>query len=404
MIIGTRYACGDRQAASGSPSSSALDALGRLVECCIAPPARFIVIAEPLLVVRSVPSHDGEYVTHKLPGDVVMCQRCVDDGRDGWLRLMGEDGWLLARSGGVPTMRRIADGAPMTDVWALQAAYPVVITAFDGLCNRLRVVLSFALVARARRRPLIVVWPLSTEAAFGRFTDAFEPIDGVIFVDERPARGGAKYYCHPTPAACDFHEDVKGTADEDECYHLLRPNDTVRHAVRVAVERVVRAAPDGRFVAVHVRRTDHWGSTVTDDDFARFLHRHVADGSHAFIATDNWQTQQHFVRMFGPSMHVASEMSVMDTGSLRQTSLAAAAVDIFCAAAASGPFKGTPTSSFSDTILRLRRVQGRAHAEDEHECTDAQLQYRVSLETPGGHRNHSARGMPRNTYERHGLG
>jgi hypothetical protein len=384
--------------------------VARLVERCFAPPARFLVLAKPVLVVRSAPVHDAEYVTHKLPGDLVLCER--GDGHDGWLRLVGEEGWVhtlsaastaTASSSPAATLRRIADGATLHDVWALQAAYPMVIVAFDGLCNRLRTVLSFALVARARRRPLTVVWPLSPEAAFGRFTDAFEPLDGVEFVDERPSYGGAKYYCHPTPSACDFHDEVKGTADEDACYALLRPNDAVRTAVRAVVQRAERAAPSGRFVSVHVRRTDHWGSAVTDDEFAAFVRRHVADGSHAFIATDNLETQRHFVRQFGASAHVASDLSAADTTSLRQTTLAAAVVDIYCAAAASGPFKGTPTSSYSDTILRLRRIQGHVHPDDEHECTDAEMQYRVSLQTAGGHRSHSARGMARDTYERHEL-
>ena len=88
-----------------------------------------------------------------------------------------------------------------------------------------------------------------------------------------------------------------------------------------------------------------------------------------------------------------------DGSQLRQTSLAAAVADLFCAAAASGPFKGCPTSSFSDTILRLRRVQRRTHAADDHKITDAVLQYQVTLHTPGGHLRHSTRGMPQTTYD-----
>ena len=84
---------------------------------------------------------------------------------------------------------------------------------------------------------------------------------------------------------------------------------------------------------------------------------------------------------------------VADASKLRQTSIADAAVDIFTCAAAGGPFKGCYTSSFSDAILRLRQVSGRARGDDEHVLTDSDLQMKVTLCTPGGHLAHSP-GMP----------
>ena len=107
--------------------------------------------------------------------------------------------------------------------------------------------------------------------------------------------------------------------------------------------------------------------------------------------------QAHFMRHAGERARVYAPIDA-DGTELRQTSLAGAVADLYCAAAADGPFKGCPTSSFSDTVLRLRRVQRRTHAADEHEITDAVLQYRVTLHTPGGHLHHSPRGMPQTTY------
>lgn len=73
-------------------------------------------------------------------------------------------------------------------------------------------------------------------------------------------------------------------------------------------------------------------------------------------------------------------------------------MDIFTCAAADGPFKGTYTSSFSDTISRLRELASRKHENDDHVLTDAQLQMKVNVHTPGGHKEHSL-GSPRTTYD-----
>jgi hypothetical protein len=130
---------------------------------------------------------------------------------------------------------------------------------------------------------------------------------------------------------------------------------------------------------------------------------------------------------------VTSARIVPDTAKLRQTSLADAAADVFTAAEATGPFKGTYSSSFSDAVsparhgarpetrararaphphapprralalctvqvLRLRTLNGRRHALDEHTLTDAQMQMGVTLHTPGGHLAHSP-GQPMESHD-----
>ena len=74
---------------------------------------------------------------------------------------------------------------------------------------------------------------------------------------------------------------------------------------------------------------------------------------------------------------------------LRQTSLEQAVVECFTCAAATGPFRGTRTSSFSDTIVRLRRLYGRVHTEDEQELSDAHEQFGVTISSPDGWLSHS---------------
>ena len=55
------------------------------------------------------------------------------------------------------------------------------------------------------------------------------------------------------------------------CYEVLRPNEAV--ATRVAANlRCLHAD----FVSLHVRRTDHWGSEATDEDYGAFIDKHAS--------------------------------------------------------------------------------------------------------------------------------
>eukprot|EP00966_Prymnesium_polylepis_P326878 7382760-Prymnesium_polylepis.1 len=364
------------------------------------PTCRYRVVHRPFVYVRPTASTSAAYIGLKWPGDVVK----ASEGADGWLELVGEDGFVL-RDGtilGFGELLRPLPDAPSTD----GASWPIIVLATDGLCNRLRVALSFALVARREGRPLTVVWPLCKECAHGRFGDAFAPIDGVTFVDDAPAGVRPQF----PPNFHDFHGAIRGTADEDECYRLLR----LRPELAATVNATVRQSGPN-FASVHIRRTDHWGSRVTDGDFEAFIEAQ-APHNNVYVATDSRDTQSgrsevavaligcsspatqaHYVRRFGERVRVHATID-SDGSQLRQTPLAGAAADLFCAAAADGPFKGCPTSSFSDTILRLRRVQGQCHAADDHTVTDAQAQFAVTLGTPGGHLQHSQHGMARATY------
>ena len=249
------------------------------------------------------------------------------------------------------------------------------------------VALSFARVARARGRRLLVAWPRTQECAHGLFTDAFEPIDGVEFVESLPPGVKPQF----APPSSDFHPDVKGTPDEDGCYALLRPNARVRAAVDAALARC-----GAHYASVHIRRTDHWASRTTDDDFEAFIGAQPPEVN-CYVATDNCDTQAAFLRRF-PARGRVHRRFEQRGDALRQTDVADAAVDLFVCSRASAPFMGTPSSSFSDTVVRLRRVGGREHADDRHFVTDALLQAKLTVLTPGGHQAHSAHGMARSTY------
>ena len=280
------------------------------------------------------------------------------------------------------------------------ALAPLMVRATYGMGNQLRVLLSYRAVAQQQGRALVMQW--SPHAACpGRFAELFEPIDGCIVVDSLAELGdcraewrrlaqasegaiGATAYTQPT---------IEGTEQETEMWHVLRP----RPAVQAAVEERLKALGD-RFVACHVRRTDHKlggasheGERTTDDDFNRFVEAHGA--LPIFLATDNAPTQQRFDAWYGERVRglkrITHEVAIQphefpsgDAGGgvhstdeafrcrdvHRHTPLFDAVVELFTCVHAT-TFKGCFYSSFSDAIMRLRLARGTASDADEHDLT-----------------------------------
>ena len=226
-----------------------------------------------------------------------------------------------------------------------------------GLCNRLRTVLSYALVCAESGGSLDVIWKHSDECP-GLFLDHFQPIPGVRFLDDGPP------FDAEVIEANDYHPSVKGRpAREALCWAALVPLPQVRDEVEANV-----AACGDAFAACHVRRTDHFaiamGRHVGDDDFARFCDARAPTS--VFLATDCAETRRGMRERCGARCIVGPHDYA--TG-LRQTSLRASAVDLLTCARAR-VFKGSRFSSFSDAIARLRQVGGTAHPSDEHEHRD----------------------------------
>ena len=386
---------------------------------------RFVVCHSPCVFVRALPSANSEKLGSKIWGDDFLVHS--DEHDDGWLKLAGEDGWVL-RDG-----RRLGLGdllrplIPRAGALPASDLPPLAVYASDGLANRLRVVLSFAQIAVEHHRPLLVVWP-KLNVCPGAWSDAFEPLPNVTFVEKAPDGVRPQF----PPHSHDFHSEIKPRGEEacTRLYAMLTPTPEVRARVD---ETLSALRPS--FLSLHIRRTDHckwtrrlsssnrqvaWtcccmlthtfgqfastgGSNLTDEDFAAFAASHRALHAKVFLATDNAATQAKVSAAAistGQAVVTAQDI-VPDRSKLRQTSLEDAAVDIFTAAQADGPFMGTFSSSFSDTIMRLRKlggVHGRTHRADRHEISDAHMQMKVTLHTPGGHLQHS----PGEPMESHG--
>ena len=125
-------------------------------------------------LVRGERSTSSPYVLSYRTGDEI---EIVADGEvDGWLRLTNQRGWVLRDGAHLGFGLLVVPLPPLTARSELAALPPLTVRAVDGLCNRLRVVLSYAAVARRHGRRLLVWWPLIS-VCDGRFTDAFIEAD-----------------------------------------------------------------------------------------------------------------------------------------------------------------------------------------------------------------------------------
>ena len=287
----------------------------------------------------------------------------------------------------VSSLREVASTAMVRRCNAVPPP-PIILITVEGLCARLSTVLSYRLVAIAEGRRLLVVWEQDA-ACGGHFLDVFEPLEAVTFVDADAL--------HAYPPECivrgtiDFHERIRHHAGlEAHCFASLVPLPDVA----AAVAENMRALGDGA-AAVHVRRTDHFAlscdrvASTADDDFIRYLSHTSHSSRPIYLATDNAVTQQAFRDRYPNRVHICAPLAPSGGGALRHSSLKAAVIDLLTCVRCK-VFKGSAYSSFSDVIAHIRRSQGAAHPDDEHEPSGLwQLQRAPSafplLERAGGY-------------------
>ena len=286
---------------------------------------------------------------------------------------------------------------------AASGAAPLLVRATFGMANQLRVLLSYREIAKRQGRGLVLIWNVHADCP-GSFRDLFEPIGDVVVVDSirelqslRPE--WARHACLPDDAIGTIgftHPQVEGDESiEAAMYAPLRPSESVASEV---AERLI-ALGAGPFIACLVRRSDHFISAehnkvrTTDFDFFDFIDRQPAEWP-IFLATDNRQTQLRFLERYASRVKGLKPIVVQaartrhegegtplarlaradaafccdeDVEQKRHTPLCDAVVELFtCVQAAS--FKGSYYSSFSDAIMRLRRLRGSASDADEHDC------------------------------------
>lgn len=221
-----------------------------------------------------------------------------------------------------------------------------------GLCNRLQAILSYR---AAFPGPLTVEWGDAYQTN-GHFLDAFEPLDGVTFVDgpDLPMvhNGG------PIILGPDY------VADNHTCGHA--PAGWVEGYRELRLRRGGwREYPQVPYDAVHIRRTDHvplataGGRYTRSAEFEAFIKESAR--SVIYIATDNALTQARFreytfARDKCPIVaHLITDRPDPNEHDRRNTPITHAAVDLFACAGAAR-FQGTALSSFTRTIELFRQM------------------------------------------------
>jgi hypothetical protein len=219
----------------------------------------------------------------------------------------------------------------------------MIFEAQGGLSNRLRAVFS-------RFQPgttISVVWKRYWDAADGHFLDAFEPIDGLTFVDDNTVAEASGWW------AADGHDTWH------KHYKLLRPVASLQARIDQVKESL------GRYHAMHIRRTDlvshcrSQGLTETQDsEFIRWAQEEALDAP-IFLATDNTETRQNMLSSLGLRLVYQGLMQhsyAGNTGPYRYSTIGDAVVDMFVCVGAS-KFMGTAHSSFTDIIQHMRAIR-----------------------------------------------
>ena len=267
------------------------------------------------------------------------------------------------------------------------APAPLFVRAFCGLCNQLRMVVSYSAYGQRFGRPLILHWQ-TTDACPGRFDDLFSPVTGCLIIHsmselESLSQGG-RLVCQPAQPTDEIWR--RDLYNKPEMWAVLRPHADIMAAVE---NRLAALGGAGCFIACHVRRTDHGGACgvrSSDQSFYDFIDSQSRGAHHGnmavFVATDNRETQQCFVEQYGT--RVRGLTSIEHTESkLRHTTLFDAVVDIFTCVHACA-FKGSNGSTFSDVITMLRQCKGLASGGDQHDL--CHLKTTDFPARPGDHR------------------
>lgn len=217
------------------------------------------------------------------------------------------------------------------------------VTPYGGLANRLRVIFSYYWHATENGKGLQVHWSLNHHVSHARWSDVFEPIEGIQFVTQGKGKGART--CKPlswktSPQWTPLYKHLKLIPK-----HQNKLNQTL-----------AKLGQD--FIAVHVRKTDLPYAT-SNDIFYQFIDA-LPVSSLVYVATDNSDTLREFILKYGHErvIQIAEFRKHGNTKtSHRNTSLADAAIDLFVCAAASH-FKGTHGSSFTEAIGTLRTIYG----------------------------------------------
>ena len=219
----------------------------------------------------------------------------------------------------------------------------ITVIALAGLCNKLRVLLSYLYKANKEGKKLKLYWN-KTEDCLEEFDNLFESIPNVdiqyIQVKDWEPNDYSDYQ------NCSQENDIY---IKENYYSLLKPIQSIQNEIDIIKQKLGK-----EYIACHIRRTDalthKWYSKElkNDDQYINFIDQYPKDLK-IYIATDCRDTQKIFIYLYGDRMIYKK---IEDNNNLRQTSLQDAVKDMYVCAGAKY-FKHS-VGSFSSTIINLR--------------------------------------------------
>ena len=219
----------------------------------------------------------------------------------------------------------------------------------SGLSNRIRTLLGFIQVCREKGLGLTVVW-IPDATCNGEFLEYFKPIQNVSFVNHK-----IEPVHYTGQATIETIVSYYGIKQAKDLYYYLELLDNLK----IEVNNFVQSNHLDKCVGIHVRRTDYTGNLIgkilngdnSDEDFCDYIKKYSA-GRQFFIATDNRDTQEYYIRKYANKVLFYASISRNDD--LRKTTLENAIIDIYLLSYCKS-IKGTHKSSFSDFARCLKK-------------------------------------------------
>lgn len=224
----------------------------------------------------------------------------------------------------------------------------IVIYPINGLCNRIRFIMTHLKNARKRKKKLIVIWELSDECP-GFFLDYFEHIKDIYFIKDKK------------------NLTINYTGHNGYIYNLnneIKLKSYMKYNIMSKIKKL-----DNKYIAIHVRRTDlienihnfpeNWGlkdiNNINIESYKKYdSFIDLYPDYNLYIATDNRNTQDYFYNKYKDRINVIKFINT--NNNLRQTSLEDSIIDMYMCIYANH-FMGTSHSTFTIYINTMRKKQ-----------------------------------------------
>jgi hypothetical protein len=210
-----------------------------------------------------------------------------------------------------------------------------------GLCNRLRVMFSYNIIANKNNEKLDMIWD-NNKACPGYFLDYFEPVKNINLLNK-------------------FTENTSIIKTNSQ--HKLTKNIFVydhlnlKLSLQTKIQNYIKQL--GSYVAVHIRRTDTISCPkkknlyLSNETYINFINKYK--DYNVYIATDNYETQNEFYQLFKDRIKIINYISKPQKyiPSIRQTSLEETIIDMYMCIN-SNYFLGSDYSSLTTFVKEMR--------------------------------------------------